>query len=121
MLKKVSTMILLLCIISFNGNAGDSVDSTPIICDGVKVRITATPVSEYQVTHPVLFIGKKAIKLNEDPSYGAPECVMYKGQKAILYSEYAGNSYELYHLVDMKTYKIKNLSYKEAKQAGLLK
>jgi len=86
-----------------------------INCGGVKADLM---INHRTVSKPTLFLNGKAIVLEDGPDYSGPKCVTFRGEKKIGFVESMGNAYETYRIVDLDTFKVKEITYQQASKIG---
>ena len=82
-------------------------------CGGVTATLM---VNHRTVAQPTLFMDDEPILLPDGPSYGGPVCVQWRGDPYVGFTEYMGNSYELYRLVDLDTFETFEITYEQSQK-----
>ena len=82
-------------------------------CGGVTATLM---VNHRTVAQPTLFMEDEPILLPDGPSYGGPVCVEWRGDAYVGFTEYMGNSYEVYRLVDLDTFEPFEITYEQSRK-----
>lgn len=95
-----------------NSNHGE-VYWESVECDGVKADLM---INHRTVSQPTLFMNGYEILLENGPNYSGPVCVFFRGEHKVGFVEYMGNAYEVYRLVDLDTFEVEEISYRQAEK-----
>jgi hypothetical protein len=118
MIKKIGILFTLLwsstATAQAESNNGD-VYWGSITCGGVKADLM---INHRTVAQPTLFLNGKAILLKDGPDYSGPKCVTFRGEKKVGFVESMGNAYEIYRIVDLDTFKVREITYQQAIKIG---
>jgi hypothetical protein len=81
--------------------------------------LTATlAVNHDMAVKPTLFIGDDPIELPNGPNYLGPFCLTWNDMQHVGFTEYLGNAYEIYRLVDPQTLVPFEITFSEAEKIG---
>lgn len=97
-----------------DSNDGQEV-ATLVSCGGVDAVLF---VNAPEYAAPTLEVNGAAVTLEEGPSYGGPVCVAWRGAPHVGFTEYMGNAYETYRLVDPATLEVTEVTAQEAEALG---
>jgi hypothetical protein len=86
-----------------------------IKCGPIKADLM---INHRTVSQPTLYMNSIAIKLEDGPDYSGPICVKFRGELKVGFSESMGNAYESYYIVDIDTFKRKEISRQQAVKIG---
>ena len=118
MIKKIAILSAVLCLFSATVQAESNngeVYWESVTCGGIKADLM---INHRTVAQPTLFLNGKAIKLKDGPDYSGPKCVTFRGEKKIGFVESMGNAYEIYKIVDLDTFKVREITYQQASKIG---
>lgn len=118
MIKKIAISSVVICFFSAMVQAesnGGWLYWESVTCAGIKADLM---INHRTVAQPTLILNGKAIKLEDGPDYSGPKCVTFRGEKKIGFVESMGNAYEIYRIVDLDTFKVREITYQQASKIG---
>lgn len=116
--NKLISLVLLLS--SFSLLQAEPIQES-IKCGEIKGNFSANNEGMSYNENQKLVVGNKTLKFEDSQYLYDLQCVNYKGVKHLMLGVTMGNSYEGVKLINTKNFKVKDLRYLEARQAGLLK
>lgn len=112
-------LVLVPALTAHAAAAQESMNGEPywesIECGGVTANLM---INHRTVAQPTLFMNDEPILLEDGPSYGGPVCVTWRGNAYVGFTEYMGNAYEVYRLVDLDTFEPFEITYEQAEKIG---
>ena len=105
-----------LCLPPQNAQSADWIRES-VMCGSVKIVLFH---DRNEVSSPQLFFDGKRFKyvFYENYSTGGLVCINFKGKKKVGFVQSVGNIVEVYTVVDLQTFVVEDLTYRQAKKIG---
>ncbi|MGB8813274.1 MAG: hypothetical protein WCC57_08815 [Paracoccaceae bacterium] len=84
-----------------------------ITCGAITANLM---INHRSVSQPTLFMNDTPIPLPDGPNYAGPVCVTFRGKPYVGFTEYMGNAYEIYRLIDLDTFAVQEITYQQAEK-----